>query len=124
MGSAPSVRTLAAVGTVRASSATEKYDISPSGREGIIVVLDVTTASGYSATVSINGKDDVSGKTWVILAATAITAAGTKVIRVRPGLANVNNVAAGDVLPHTVEVQVTHTDGTSITYSLSAILTD
>ncbi len=122
MGLSPYRKTLAE--GVRASATTETYALSTRGRAGIIVILDTDTASGFSQTISVEGVDPVSGEVWTILAAAAQTAAGQKILRVRPGITAAANVAAADILPADINVKVTHTDATSITRTIAVQLTD
>lgn len=74
--------------------------INPS-RRGLKLVIDITAITGTtpSLTVTIQGKDPVSGKYFNILASAALTATGTTVLTVYPGLTAAANVTANDVLP-------------------------
>lgn len=122
MGLSPYRKTLAS--GARAASTTETYALPTRGRQGLIVILDTDTASGFSQTISVEGVDPVSGEVWTILAAAAQTAAGQKVLRIRPGITVAANVSAADILPATVNVKVTHTDATSVTRTIAVQLTD
>ena len=124
MGQAP--RTLELADNVaRASSTTESYTVTPSGRTGLIIVWDVTVNAGPDhQVVEIYGVDDVSGEEYLILESGTVDTVTTTVLRVRPGIAAVSNVAAADVLPHTVNVKITHSTADAVTGTLSAILTD
>lgn len=86
-------------------------------------VVDVTSTSlTPSITVSIQGKDELSGKYYDILVSAAITTVGTTVLRVYPGISSTANLSASDVLPKKYRVKVTHADADSITYSVGASL--
>lgn len=88
---------------------------------GVKLVVDVTAVTATpSITVTIQGKDHVSGKYYDILESAAITATGTTVLTVFPGIAATANEAASDVLPRDWRVEVTHADTDSITYSIGA----
>lgn len=94
---------------------------------GILVIVDVTAIAATPAiTLSLQGKDPVSG-TYINLltAAAALTAVGTAVYLLYPGAgaagAGVAQVA-GFPLPSTWRVSVAHGDADSITYSVGALL--
>ena len=92
---------------------------------GVLVVVDVTSiTSTPSLTVKVQGVDPRTGKTWDIVTSAAIVATGTTVLRVRPGITPVTNVAVADVLPPVFRISCTHADADSITYSVSAYLLD
>lgn len=85
------------------------------------LVIDVTSVTLTPSVVfTVQGKDDVSGKYYTLLASAAITATGTTVLRVGPGLTAAANTVANDVLPRTWRVIATHADTDSITYSVGA----
>jgi len=90
---------------------------------GLLVVIDTTAAgTSPSTTFTILGVDPLSGKTWTILASAAITAVGTVLLRIHPDLTASAGLIAKDVLPAAWKVTVTHGNGTSHTYSVSAHL--
>ena len=87
----------------------------------IHVVIDVTVDPAAASIVpKIQGKDEVSGKWYDILEGVAITATGTTVLKVGPGIAASANVAASDMLPPIWRVRMEHADTDSITYSIGA----
>lgn len=91
------------------------------GGRGVHVTINVTAASATPSVVfTIQGKDDLSGVYYTILASAAITGTGTTVLRVYPGLTAAANVTVNDVLPRTWRVNCVHADADSITYSLGA----
>jgi len=62
---------------------------------GLIVVVDVTAVVDTPSVVfTIQGKDEVSGKYYTLLASAAITGTGTTVLRVYPGLTAAANLVA------------------------------
>ena len=71
---------------------------------------------------TIQGKDHLSGKYYDLLVGVAITAIGTTILKVYPGIMASANVAASDILPLTWRVQFVHADVDSITYSVSAMV--
>lgn len=81
--------------------------------------FDVTVAPGVdTVTLSINGLDKASGKYITRLASTAISAAGTTQLEIGPSITAAANAAANALLPETFRVVVTHSAGTSFTYSV------
>jgi hypothetical protein len=68
---------------------------------GVKVIVDITALTGTSPTltVTIQGKDEVSGKYYTLLASAALNATGTTVLTVYPGLTASANVMANDTLP-------------------------
>lgn len=89
---------------------------------GVKVVIDVTADPAAASVVfTIQGKDPVSGKYFDILSSAAVTATGTTVLTVYPGVTASTNVAASDVLPRTWRVKAVAADADSLTYSVGAI---
>lgn len=76
---------------------------------GVEVVVDLTAVSGTTPTlvVTIQGKDPVSGKYYDLLASASLTAAGTTVLTVFPGMTAAANSAASRPLPRTWRVKTT-----------------
>jgi hypothetical protein len=90
--------------------------------EAVDVVLDVTNAGTGSVTLTIEGKDAVSGKYYTLLAGAAVTTNSTNVYRVGPGLTAAANSAANYRVPRTWRVTVTHNNANPCTYSVGACL--
>lgn len=69
--------------------------------KGLKVVVDITAISGVGATltVTLQGKDPLSGKVFTLLASAGLTATGTTVLNLFPGAAVSANVSANDQLP-------------------------
>ena len=97
-------------------------DQTNSTARGIKVVLNVTVAGTGSITLEIDGKDAASGAYYPILTGVAVTANGTVVYTIYPGLTAVANSVVSDVLPHTWRIKVTANNANSITYSVGASL--
>lgn len=89
---------------------------------GIIVVLDMTNVGTGSVTLSIDGKDPVSGKYFNLLTGAAVTTNSTNVYRVYPGLTAAANAIVNDVLPRTYRIVVTANNGNAATYSVGQML--
>lgn len=91
--------------------------------KGLHLVIDVTAITATpSITVTIQGKDPLSGKYYTILAAAAITGVSTVILKVYPALTAAANLTASDILPRTWRVSVVNADADSITYSIGASL--
>lgn len=91
---------------------------------GLILVIDVTAVDLTSSVVfTVQGVDEVSGKTWDILASAAITAVGTTILQVHPNLTAAANSKADDLVPSRFTITAVHADASSVTYSVSADLT-
>jgi len=87
---------------------------------GVVVVVDITAEAGtHAVVVKIQGKDEVSGKYYDILASASLTATGTTVLRVYPGLTASANVTVSDVLPRTWRVHLDHTKTETSTMTMS-----
>lgn len=89
------------------AGAVNSDDQTNTRRRGLQLVIDITAITGTSPTltVTIEGKDAVSGKYYTLLASAALSAAGTNVLRVYPGLTAAANTVANDVLPLTWRVK-------------------
>ena len=88
---------------------------------GLHVIIDVTSVTSTPSVVpKIQGKDAVSGKWYDLLVGVAITATGTTVLKVYPGINASANASASDILPTIWRVRMEHADADSITYSVGA----
>ena len=113
--------------TVLASAArtatTNSADQTNYNARGVHVLLNVTVVPGVdTVTLSIQGKDLLSGAYYTLLTGPAVVATGMNVYKVFPGITAVANGTASDVLPRTWRVSVTHSAATSFTYSVGAAL--
>jgi hypothetical protein len=68
---------------------------------GMVLAVNVSamSGSGASLTVTLQGKDVVSGQYYTVLTSAAITTTGLTVLRIYPGISASANAAANDVLP-------------------------
>lgn len=90
---------------------------------GASIVIDITAVPGVdTVTFTIQGKDPTSGKYYTILASPALSATGTLVLRIFPGLVAAANATVNDVLPRAWRVSVAHSAGSNFTYSVGASL--
>lgn len=88
---------------------------------GIKVVVDITSVTDTpSLTVKLEGKDHVSEEYYTLLESAALTATGTTVLTVYPGITAASNVSASDVLPRFWRVSVDAADADGATYSIGA----
>lgn len=105
------------------TATTNSGDLDNGQHRGLHLTINVTAITSTPSVVfTIQGKDEISGSYYTILASAAITGTGTTVLRVYPGLTASANTVANDVLPKTWRVLATHADGDSITYSVGACL--
>lgn len=98
---------------------TMEYDNAGRTR-GLTLVADMTavTATG-TVTFKVQGVDRTSGKTWDILASTAVSTVSTTVLRIGYGITAAANAAVSDVIPPVVRIVATHGNGVSMTYSVA-----
>lgn len=93
-------------------------DTTNYNHRGIHAVLDMTTVGTGSVTLTIEAKDEVSGKYYTLLAGAAVTANSTNVYKVYPGLTAAANAVANDVLPRTFRITVTANNANAAVYSV------
>jgi len=92
------------------------------GHRGIKVVVDTTVFGSGSVTVTIQGKDETSGKYYTLLASAAIVSVSTTAYTVYPALPATANVSANDVLPATWRILATANNANTQTYSIGYVL--
>ena len=98
-------------------------DLTNSGHKGCHVIIDVTAITATPSIVpTIQGKDSVSGEYYTLLVGVAITATGTTILKVYPGLTASANVIANDIVPSKFRILMTHADADSATYSVGVSL--
>lgn len=108
-----------------ASAGTNSADQVNQSARGVKVVVDITAITGTTPTltVTIRGKDPVSGKYFTLLASAALNAVATTVLTVYPGATASANVTANDNLPKTWRVEaVIGGTGPAVTVTIAAIL--
>lgn len=89
---------------------------------GCHVLINVTVDGGGTLTPKIQGKDSISGNYYDLLVGEDIDSTGLTVIKIYPGIAQIEDNAARDILPKTWRVSIVHADANSMTYSVSANL--
>jgi hypothetical protein len=91
--------------------------------KSVVLVLDVTAiVTAPSIVVTIDRKDNTSGKYINILTGAAVTTVSTNTYRFGLGAPVTANVSANEPLPGIMRITVTHGNGNSITYSASVHL--
>lgn len=113
--------TLALESAARTATATSN-DLTNSLHKGCHIIIDVTADGGGTITPKIQGKDSLSGKYYDILVGSAITAVGTTVLKVYPGLTASANSIANDIVPSKFRIVSTASDANSLTYSIGISL--
>ncbi len=105
------------------TASADSADFTNFNAKGAHFIIDVSAiAATPSIVVTIQGKDPVSNEYYDILIGMAITAVGTTVLKVYPGIGQIVNGAASDILPRIFRVSVANADADSITYSIGAVL--
>jgi hypothetical protein len=91
--------------------------------KSVVLVLDVTAiVTAPSVVVTIDRKDNTSGKYINILTSAAVTTVSTNTYRFGLGAPVMANISANEPMPSVFRVTVTHGNGNSITYTCSAHL--
>ncbi len=96
-------------------------DLTNYNARGVHVVFDVTAdPAGASLTLTVQGKDSLSGKYYDLLVGSAVADVGTTVYRIGPDLSAVANSVVIDILPRIWRVNIAVADSASMTYSVGA----
>lgn len=105
------------------------------GATDILATLGITTAwtiahtqaagadGAFSSTVTIQGKDEASGKFYDILSGAAIASISTQVLQVHPEMVASANLIAESQLPANIRVKITHTTNNAVTRTVGLQLT-
>lgn len=93
-------------------NSTDQTNFNGRGLKLVTNITGITGSGTPTLTVTIQGKDPVSGQYYTILTGAGITATGTQVLTVYPGIAVAANVSASDILPRTWRVAFTITGTT------------
>jgi|GEM_PF-2249224 len=89
----------------------------------LILVTDLTAfVTAASLTMSVLGRDPVSGKTFNLLTSTAIASVSTNVLKIGPGLTAAANTVANDFVPPHLQVFADLGNANSHTFSVGLIL--
>lgn len=98
--------------------ATNGTDQNNRNGKGCHLHINISAWTAGSITVTVQGKDPVSGTYYTILTSAALAAVGFTTLRVYPGLTPVANLTENDILPRTWRVSVAVSSADSITYSI------
>lgn len=92
-----------------ASASANGHDLENMSCKGAHFTIDVTAITGTTptVTVTIEGKDEFSGKYYTILASSAISTVSTTVLKVYPALTAAANSVANDIVPKMFRVRAT-----------------
>lgn len=102
-----------------ARTTTQTVDVNNISGTGCVVILDMTVVGTGSVTLTIKGRDPLSGKVYTILTGAAVTTNSTNVYKVFIGVTAAANAAVSDVVPYGVEILVTANNANAATYSVS-----
>ncbi len=98
-------------------------EFNADGHHGCHVVIDVTAVTATPSVVpTVDFHDALSGKWCNLLTGAAITATGTTVLKIAPGIAPVANAAASDSIHGRMRLVLTHGDSDSATYTAAVHL--
>lgn len=104
------------------------------GTHDALVLIGITAAwtiahtqaagadGAYSQTITIQGKDEASGKYYTILASAVHTDVSTRVLQVHPGEVASANLIAEALLPANIRISISHTTNNSITRTIGVQL--
>lgn len=101
----------------RTTTQTSADQVNYNGR-GIHVVVDTTVIGTGSITLTINGKDNISGKYYTLLSGAAIVTNTTNVYKVFPGAPATSNVSVNDMIPRLFQIVVTANNANAATYTV------
>lgn len=88
---------------------------------GVRIHIDATAAAATPSVVfTLQGKDEITGDYYDLLASAAVTATGDTFLLYAPGAATTANVSAPGQLPAVWRVKVAAADADSLTYALTA----
>jgi hypothetical protein len=92
-----------------ASASGNSPDLSNRFGSGVQITVDITALTGTTPTLTVNiqTKDPISGKYVTLLSSAALSATGTTLLTIYPGLTNAANTVASQVLPRDWRVSYT-----------------
>jgi hypothetical protein len=101
----------------------------PYDAAGVAITVDLTAlTTAASLTLTVEGYDPTSGKTWVIATTAAISTVSTVTLRIHPNdataaLANGVQTQQGQLAPH-LRLHMVQGNANSTTYSVGVAFTD
>lgn len=108
-----------ALASAARTATTTSSDIVTYNARGVTVILAMTTVGTGSVTITINGKDSLSGNYYTILTGSAVVTNSTNVYRIFPGATVAANAVANDQIPRIIQVVTTANNANSATYSVN-----
>lgn len=91
--------------------------------KGAQFIIDISAITATpEITVTIQGKDPISGNYYDLLIGPVYNSVGTNILKIYPGITASANASASDILPRDYRVSVANADADSITYSIAAAL--
>lgn len=114
---------VAALASAARTASVNSTDLTNINCRGAHFAVDVSSITDTpSIVVTIQGKDELSGIYYDLLSSNAITAVGTTILKIYPGINSIPNGATPDILPRTYRASVANADADSITYSVGVSL--
>lgn len=104
---------------------SQEFEIHGPGYQyaGLHLIIDVTAVTATPAlTVTVDGVDRISGKTYNLITSTVIATAVVTALKIAPGITPAANIAVAMNLPPVFRVTVSHGDTDSATYSVGGML--
>ncbi len=104
------------------TASVDSADIINSNFKGAHFIVDVSDLTDTPfITVTIQGKDPISGNYYDILISNTVNLVDTFLLRIYPGAFDSPNVSVPDILPNTFRVRVANGNSDPITYSISVL---
>jgi hypothetical protein len=110
----------ALVFAAQAAATVHSGDLPNVYGRGVQLVVDLTAVNSSSTVFTIEGKDEVSGKYYVLLTSAGLAANATTLLTVHPNIAASANVAVAVTLPRVWRVSAVVTGGTGLTGTVGA----
>lgn len=104
------------------TATTASPDLTNFNARGAHIIINVSAITTSNLTVTIQGKDPISGVYYDLLVGVVITGTGITILKIYPGITAVANASASDILPRTFRVNCIKGDASSWTYSVAAVL--
>lgn len=105
------------------TAAVNSADFVNYNAKGAQFIIDISaTPATPEITVTIQGKDPISGNYYDLLIGPVYNSVGTNILKIYPGIVASPNASASDILPRDYRVSVANADADSITYSIAAAL--
>ena len=98
------------------------FDLTNPNSRGMKLFVNMVAVGTGSVTVTIQGKDPVSGNYYTILASAAITVNGFTTYTVYPGAPITANVSVNDVLPRVWRVLATANNANPANYTVAGCI--